>query len=67
MSRVFITGSSDGLGLLAAELLIERRHSVVLHGRNPNRSGDALVTASGVEWAVTGGPFYCRRRNDRCR
>jgi NAD(P)-dependent dehydrogenase (short-subunit alcohol dehydrogenase family) len=34
MARVFITGSSDGLGLMAAKLLIEQRHDVVLHGRN---------------------------------
>jgi len=54
MSRVFITGSSDGLGLLAAKLLIEQGHSVVLHGRNPDRSEDALRAASGAEGAVTG-------------
>jgi NAD(P)-dependent dehydrogenase (short-subunit alcohol dehydrogenase family) len=54
MSRVFITGSSDGLSLLAAKLLIAQGHSVVLHGRNPGRSGDALMAASGAERAVTG-------------
>jgi NAD(P)-dependent dehydrogenase (short-subunit alcohol dehydrogenase family) len=54
MSRVFITGSSDGLGLLAAKLLIEQGHSVVLHGRNASRSGDAVLAASGAEVAVTG-------------
>jgi NAD(P)-dependent dehydrogenase (short-subunit alcohol dehydrogenase family) len=54
MSRVFVTGSSDGLGLLAAKLLIDQGHSVVLHGRNPTRSGDALEAASGSERAVTG-------------
>jgi nucleoside-diphosphate-sugar epimerase len=31
MARVFITGSSDGLGLMAAKLLIEQGHDVVLH------------------------------------
>ena len=54
MSRVFITGSSDGLGLLAAKLLIGQGHNVILHGRSPERSGDALVAASGAERAVTG-------------
>jgi nucleoside-diphosphate-sugar epimerase len=34
MARVFITGSSDGLGLMAAGLLIEQGHEVVLHGRH---------------------------------
>src|ERR1017187_1558097 len=31
MARVFITGSADGLGKMAAELLIEQGHVVVLH------------------------------------
>jgi NAD(P)-dependent dehydrogenase (short-subunit alcohol dehydrogenase family) len=34
VARVFITGSSDGLGLMAARLLIDQGHEVVLHGRN---------------------------------
>ena len=38
MGRVFISGSSDGLGLMAAQLLIEQGHEVVLHGRNEGRS-----------------------------
>lgn len=54
MSRIFITGSSDGLGLLTAKLLIEQGHSVVLHGRNASRSGDAVLAASGAEGVVTG-------------
>lgn len=28
MARVFITGSSDGLGRMAAQLLIEQGHNV---------------------------------------
>jgi NAD(P)-dependent dehydrogenase (short-subunit alcohol dehydrogenase family) len=39
VARVFITGSSDGLGLMAARLLIGQGHEVVLHGRNEGRSG----------------------------
>jgi len=31
MSRIFITGSSDGLGLMAAQLLVKQGHSVVIH------------------------------------
>ena len=53
MARVFITGSSDGLGLMAARLLIEQGHEVVVHGRNEGRSRDA-VTAAGARGAVTG-------------
>ena len=38
MSRIFITGSSDGLGLMAAQLLLQQGHSVVLHARNVQRA-----------------------------
>jgi NAD(P)-dependent dehydrogenase (short-subunit alcohol dehydrogenase family) len=31
MARVFIMGSSDGLGRMAAQLLIDQGHTVVLH------------------------------------
>lgn len=34
MARIFITGSSTGLGLMAAQLLIEKGNNVVLHARN---------------------------------
>ena len=34
MARVFVTGSSTGLGLMAGELLVEQGHRVVLHARN---------------------------------
>ena len=54
MARVFITGSSDGLGLMAAQLLIEQGHQVVLHGRNEARSRDALAAAAGAQAVVTG-------------
>ena len=54
MARVFITGSSDGIGLLATRLLIEQGHEVVVHGRNDDRSRDALKAASGARGAVTG-------------
>src|SRR5262249_21149034 len=54
VARVFITGSSDGLGLMAARLLIEQGHEVVLHGRNDGRSRDALVAGGRARGAVTG-------------
>ena len=54
MARVFITGSSTGLGLMAAQLLIEQGHSVVLHGRNEARASDALESAPGAEAVVAG-------------
>jgi NAD(P)-dependent dehydrogenase (short-subunit alcohol dehydrogenase family) len=51
VSRVFITGSSDGLGLMAGQLLAAESHSVTLHARNDGRAGDtraALPQADGV-------------------
>src|ERR1051326_5634396 len=38
MSRVFITGSTDGLGYAAARALIEDGHEVVLHARSHERA-----------------------------
>ena len=37
MSLVFISGSSDGLGLLAARLLVDWGHEVTLHARSAAR------------------------------
>ena len=54
MARVFITGSSDGLGLMAARLLIDQGHEIVLHGRNEGRSRDALAAAAGAGGVVSG-------------
>jgi NAD(P)-dependent dehydrogenase (short-subunit alcohol dehydrogenase family) len=41
MGRVFITGSSTGLGLMAGQLLVEQGHDVVLHARNEARAKEA--------------------------
>jgi NAD(P)-dependent dehydrogenase (short-subunit alcohol dehydrogenase family) len=49
MARVFITGSSDGLGRMAATLLIEQGHKVVLHARNEERGREALAAVPGAE------------------
>jgi len=54
MARVFITGSSTGLGLMAGQLLIEQGHSVVLHGRDAGRAADARKAAPRAEAAVAG-------------
>jgi NAD(P)-dependent dehydrogenase (short-subunit alcohol dehydrogenase family) len=37
MARVFITGSADGLGRLAAQTLVDEGHEVVVHVRNSDR------------------------------
>ena len=54
MSRVFITGSSDGLGRMAGQLLIEQGHRVVLHARNQRRGREALSAVPGAETVVIG-------------
>lgn len=54
MARIFITGSSDGLGQLSAQWLIKQGHQVVLHARNNSRSKEALIKAPGAEAIVTG-------------
>ena len=41
--RVFITGSADGLGLMAAQLLLRAGHSVVLHARTEQRLDEAYA------------------------
>ncbi|HEY9049884.1 MAG TPA: SDR family NAD(P)-dependent oxidoreductase [Ohtaekwangia sp.] len=42
MAKIFITGSADGLGLMAGRLLAEAGHEVILHGRNRQRAKEAL-------------------------
>jgi len=54
MSRILVTGSADGLGLLAARLLIAEGHAVVVHGRDEPRAADALAGAPGAVGALSG-------------
>jgi NAD(P)-dependent dehydrogenase (short-subunit alcohol dehydrogenase family) len=54
MSRIFITGSADGLGLMAARELITNGHSVWLHARTDARVRDALSAAPGAAGALAG-------------
>jgi NAD(P)-dependent dehydrogenase (short-subunit alcohol dehydrogenase family) len=53
MARIFITGSTDGLGQLAAKLLISEGHQVVLHARNAARRQQALSTGIAAEEILT--------------
>ncbi len=54
MARIFITGSTDGLGLAAAELLVSQRHEVVGHARSQGRAADLRAALPGIEAVVTG-------------
>jgi NAD(P)-dependent dehydrogenase (short-subunit alcohol dehydrogenase family) len=51
--RIFITGSADGLGQLAAKALIAQGHQVVLHARNEKRGQEALDKVAGAESVLT--------------
>ena len=51
MSRIFITGSTDGLGLAAARTLIDDGHEVVLHARSRERAV-ALADLSGKSLGI---------------
>lgn len=53
MARIFITGSADGLGALAAKALAAEGHTVVLHARNTRRAGDAAQNIPGAEAVLT--------------
>jgi len=54
MSRVFITGSTDGLGLMASRLLAADGHSVTLHARSQARAADARAALPEADGVVTG-------------
>lgn len=53
MARIFITGSSDGLGSLVAQRLVKDGHQVVLHARNASRAKDAIAACPGAETVLT--------------
>ena len=54
MARIFITGSADGLGRLAAWRLVALGHDVVLHGRDRDRAEQALRAVPGARTALEG-------------
>jgi NAD(P)-dependent dehydrogenase (short-subunit alcohol dehydrogenase family) len=54
MARVFVTGSADGLGKMAAELLIEQGHEVVLHARSTPRADETRKKIAGAQDIVIG-------------
>ena len=54
MRRVFITGSAAGLGLVAAQMLCEAGHRVVLHARSATRARDARTRVEACEAVVIG-------------
>lgn len=64
MSLVFVTGSSDGLGRMAAQLLIEQGHKVMLHARNEARGKEALAAVPGAEGVLAADLTSIRQTRD---
>jgi NAD(P)-dependent dehydrogenase (short-subunit alcohol dehydrogenase family) len=54
MSRIFISGSATGLGLMAGELLVNQGHQVVLHARNSARAEEARRALPEAQAVVAG-------------
>jgi len=54
MARIFITGSADGLGLMAGQLLAKDGHQIVLHARNEARATAARDALGAAEAVVIG-------------
>jgi NAD(P)-dependent dehydrogenase (short-subunit alcohol dehydrogenase family) len=51
VSRILVTGATDGLGLALARELVRAGHEVVIHGRNAERGKEALRQTGAREWA----------------
>lgn len=54
MSRIFVTGSSQGIGFETARTLIERGCEVVAHARNASRAADLADALPGAHAIVVG-------------
>jgi NAD(P)-dependent dehydrogenase (short-subunit alcohol dehydrogenase family) len=54
MSRIFVSGSSTGLGLMAADRLVSKGHAVVLHARNAERAEQSRQELPRAEAIVVG-------------
>ena len=54
MARIFITGSTDGIGLAAAKILSELGHRITLHARNADRASQAKKAVPKAEGVLIG-------------
>src|SRR3954451_14410399 len=54
MSRIFITGSTDGIGLETARQLLAAGHVVVGHARDESRAATLRDALPGLDGIVTG-------------
>jgi NAD(P)-dependent dehydrogenase (short-subunit alcohol dehydrogenase family) len=68
VTRVFITGSADGLGRAAADTLVAGGHQVVVHARNADRLRALRdLTDRGAEAVVGDLSTSTRRATSRSR
>lgn len=68
MGRIFITGSTDGLGRASARTLIEEGHQVVMHARSPERASavaNLVGRATGVVFGDLASGVETRRIADQ--
>ena len=54
MARIFVSGSSTGLGLLAGKELLAKGHDVIFHARNAARTEDIEREVADASSVVTG-------------
>jgi NAD(P)-dependent dehydrogenase (short-subunit alcohol dehydrogenase family) len=54
VARIFITGSSQGLGMMAAQLLVEDGHRVALHARDTASARGTRTTLPTADAVVVG-------------
>lgn len=54
MARVLVTGSTDGIGLESARLLLAAGHDVVAHARDDQRAADVRGVLPGLRDVVVG-------------
>jgi NAD(P)-dependent dehydrogenase (short-subunit alcohol dehydrogenase family) len=68
VARIFITGSTDGLGRAAARALIDEGHAVILHARSRERASafeDLAARSAGVVIGDLGSATETRRLADQ--
>src|SRR3954451_14539766 len=68
MARVFITGSTDGLGRAAARTLLDKGHEGILHARSRNRAAavaDLAPRSLGVVVGNLSSAVETRRTTDQ--
>ncbi|MGI9387136.1 MAG: SDR family NAD(P)-dependent oxidoreductase [Methyloligellaceae bacterium] len=56
---ILITGSTDGIGLETAKMLVSKGHHVLAHGRNPAKLEEAVKSLSALSNGGRVGSYVC--------